>query len=115
MIAEEFLSLGIGVVAITYDSNRDSRKFSKQHKITFPILQDVDARLVKELGILNEQYQPGHRAYGIPYPGVFLIDASGKISAKFAEFDFKKRPLMNNILESARNISKKSYNNTRIK
>ncbi len=53
------------------------------------------------MGILNTQYEPGHRAYGIPYPGIFVLDSSGTIRAKLAEEDYKVRPDFSLVLEAA--------------
>ncbi len=101
-----FDALGIRVVAMTYDDHEVSRKFSERSHISYPILKDVDARHVSAFGILNEAYERGHRAYGIPHPGMFLIDADGTIRAKFAEEDYRDRPAFDNVLEAARAMVK---------
>lgn len=51
------------------------------------------------LGILNEKYMPGHRAYGIPHPGMYLIDSEGIIRAKFAEADYRDRPSFEAVIQ----------------
>ncbi|MBD3648787.1 MAG: redoxin domain-containing protein [Pseudomonadales bacterium] len=101
-----FQELGINVVGMTYDPNDVSRKFSEQNDITYPILRDVNAHYVRAFGILNEAYEPGHRAYGIPHPGMFLIDGAGVIRAKFAEEDYRQRPEFEMVLEAAREMVK---------
>lgn len=95
----------MNVVVITYDSNEDSLKFSDQYKIKYPILQDVEAKYVKMLGILNENYQPSHRTYGIPHPGIFLIDPSATIRARFAESDYKERPSMDLVIKAGQEMT----------
>ena len=42
-------------------------------------------------GILNETVPANSMAYGIPYPGTYVVDTSGKVVAKFFENDFKER------------------------
>lgn len=92
------------MAVITYDSNKDSRKFSDQYHVEFSILRDIDAKVVKMLDILNESYEPGHRAYGVPHPGIFLLDGSGVIQAKFSEKDYKKRPSLDLVLKTAQEM-----------
>jgi hypothetical protein len=41
---------------------------------------------------LNEDYAKGHRAYGIPHPGILLIGKDSKILAKFALPGYRARP-----------------------
>ena len=50
--------------------------------ITIPILCDVNALSFKTLGILNEQYQPGDVQYGIPHPGMIIINPRGIVVGK---------------------------------
>lgn len=76
------------------------------YHISYPILRDQGAKAVKKLGILNREYRMDHRAYGIPHPGVFLIDTSRVIFAKFAEKDFKERPSIDVIMEAAGKLGK---------
>ena len=86
---------------MTYDSATDAAKFHKEKNLTFPILQDVNAQHVKAFGILNENYEPGHPAYGIPQAGMFLVDEHGTIFSKFSEEGYKNRPPWDKVLESA--------------
>lgn len=101
----QFEALGIQVAAMSYDSNETSREFAERHDIRFPILADENARHVLAFGILNEQYEPGHRAYGIPHPGIFLVDGDGMIVAKFAEDNYRERPDLTVVLEAARKMT----------
>ena len=100
-ISSKFTSLGINVATITYDRHEDALKFHRQYDLQFPILRDVDAKHVIAFGILNENYEPGHRAYGIPHPGIFLVDSSGAVYAKFAEQDYRDRPSLEEVLLAA--------------
>ena len=79
---EKFRSAGIGVVAITYDAPALQRKFIERYAITYPVLSDVDAETMSQLGILDPSYPPGDRNYGVPYTGVFVVDRTGKIVGK---------------------------------
>ena len=72
----------IGLVGITYDSPDLQQAFIDKHNITIPILSDMNALTFKTLGILNEQYQPGERQYGIPHPGMIVIAPDGTVAGK---------------------------------
>jgi peroxiredoxin len=78
----EFDAAGIGLVAITYDDPALQQAFIDKFGITIPILSDVDALSFKTLGILNENYQPEDAQYGIPHPGMIVVDSSGKVVGK---------------------------------
>ncbi len=88
---ESFQAAGIEVVALTYDSPVLQQKFIDAQGIRFPFLSDVDAFSVKALGILNTDYAPGDRAYGIPYPGVFVVNPAGIIVGKIFIDGYEKR------------------------
>ena len=77
-----FDQAGIGMVAVTYDEPALQQVFVDKFGIQYPILHDVDTMTFKTLGILNEKYAPGDSAYGIPHPGMIVIDRNGIIVGK---------------------------------
>lgn len=87
----EFRTLGIGIAALTYDAPEAIKKFADERKIEFPILSDQDHSIVQRYGILNQQFQPGHRNYGIPYPGTFILNSEGRVVARYFEEEFQYR------------------------
>lgn len=87
----EFQKLGIGVAGITYDAAPLIKKFADERKIQFPLLSDADHTIVERYGILNRQYQPGERNYGIPHPGTFILDRDGRVVARYFEEEFQYR------------------------
>ena len=105
-IAEQFEAMGVSVVAMTYDSIEILQEVSEDEGIRFTLLRDEDITYVNRLGILNDtDYEPGQRAYGVPYPGIFLISSDGIIRAKFAEESYRDRPNFSDILAAAANLS----------
>ena len=80
------------MAAMTYDNQDVLADFHEQQFLQYPLLQDQDARHVNALGIRNEEYAQGHRAYGIPHPGIFYIGADGVIKAKYAVPGYRRRP-----------------------
>lgn len=78
----EFAAAGIGMVAITYDDPQLQQAFIDRFGITIPVLSDIEALSFKTLGILNRQYQPGDPRYGIPHPGMIVINPAGEVVGK---------------------------------
>lgn len=68
--------------------------------VEYPLLSDRGAATVKAYGILNPDYAPGHRAYGVPLPGVLYIGADGRIVLKRAVAGYRERPPFEEILEA---------------
>lgn len=77
-----FHANGIALVAITYDPPDAQQPFIAQHAITFPVLSDAQSMSFRTLGILNEDFQPGDSEYGVPHPGMIIIDRQGVIAGK---------------------------------
>ena len=77
---------------MTYDSREVLASFHEEQALTYPLLQDIEAKHVSALGVLNEEYAPGSRAYGIPHPGILFISADGTVKAKYAVPGYRRRP-----------------------
>ena len=43
------------------------------------------------LGVLNESNSPGEPAYGIPHPGVFVVNTDNEIAGKIFIESFRER------------------------
>ena len=96
-----FQAAGIGVVALTYDSPELQRRFVEKYSIGYPVLSDVNAESMTQLGILNEEYAPGDDNYGIPHPGIFVIDRQGRIVGKIFVQGYEKRVDADSVLAYA--------------
>jgi len=112
---------GLGLAAISYDSQDILAAFSKQHGITFPLLSDVGSETITRYGILNTVAQEGlgpnrddpaviaqvkqyvsangasERSLGIPFPGTFIVDRGGRVKARFFEDSYTVRNTVSNI------------------
>ena len=88
---ESFHSAGLAVVGLTYDKPELQDKFIRERGIQFPFLSDINAESMKALGILDENYQPGDEHYGIPHPGIFILDANMQIVGKIFVKGYEKR------------------------
>ncbi|HBK57657.1 MAG TPA: hypothetical protein DDZ76_15435 [Xanthomonadales bacterium] len=97
-----FDAAGIALVGLTYDPPAEHRAFMTRHGIEFAMLADHDAYSVKALGILNADYAPGDEHYGIPDPGMFVIDRQGRIVGKVFVKGYATRVDATTVLEHAR-------------
>jgi peroxiredoxin len=77
-----FDAAGIGLVGMTYDAPQQQQPFIDRFGITIPMLSDVSALSFRTLGILNGEYRPGDTRYGIPHPGMIVLDRRGKVAGK---------------------------------
>ncbi len=82
---------GLGVAAISYDSVGALKNFAERQSIAYPLLSDPDSKIIRAFEILNETVKPGTLTYGIPYPGVYVVDVQGKVVSKYFEDDYKDR------------------------
>jgi len=85
---------------MTYDGIDVLTDFHAQERLGYPLLGDENAEHVIAFGVLNENYEPGHRAYGIPHPGIVHITPDGTVAAKFAVPDYRRRPPLEAVLKA---------------
>lgn len=101
---QAFSDAGIGVVGFTYDTPLLQQQFIDKYGIEYPFLSDIDAYTMKALGILDENYQPGEDHYGIPHPGIFILNADLQIVAKIFVNGYDKRVNASGVLDEALSV-----------
>lgn len=101
---DAFHAEGIAVVVLTYDVPELQQVFIDTRGIEYPMLSDVDAATVKVLNILNAEYEPGDGAYGIPYPGIFVVNRDLEIVGKIFVDGYQKRVDALHVLAYAKNL-----------
>jgi peroxiredoxin len=113
---------GLGLAAISYDPMEVISAFSRQRGITFPLLSDADSATIKRYGLLNtvveEALGPnkddpvvkadtqkyvsvvGVRPFmaGIAFPGTFMLDRSGRVTARYFEDFYIERNTVSSVL-----------------
>jgi hypothetical protein len=62
------------------------------------MLSDPDSKIIQRFGILNDTAPKDTPFYGIPYPGTYVIDPKGIVTAKYFEGDYKERDTASEIL-----------------
>ena len=119
---EELRAKGLGVAAVSYDSQEVLADFSRRRGITFPLLADDDSAVITEFGILNtvaaeaqgpnkdnpdviadvakyvSVFGASSNIVGTPYPGTFMLDGTGRVTARFFEEFYRERNTAANVM-----------------
>jgi hypothetical protein len=96
--AKDLEAQGIGLAVITYDPPATLQKFAAAYGITYPLISDVGSPIIKAYGLFNTTVEPGSRAFGVPFPGTFMLDASGRVTARYFEAAYQERNTVASIL-----------------
>ena len=104
---EELQDRGLGLAVVTYDPTTTLAAFADARGIAFPLLSDAGSATIREYGLLNEEMNPDRapeerralmqRLYGIPYPGTFMLDPDGRVTARFFEAAYQERSTVSSI------------------
>jgi hypothetical protein len=90
---------GIRIAALSYDSVDVMRSFANRKNITYPLLSDRGSEIIRRLGVLNENYRKDDLRYdGVAWPGTFMLDNFGVITAKYFEDEHHERYTSANLL-----------------
>ena len=87
----EYTAAGIAVMAISPDPVADLADFAATHGITYPLLSDADASVIRAYGILNTLLDETDEDYGIPYPGSYLVGRDGRVEEKSFHREYQVR------------------------
>lgn len=86
--------------AVSYDAVEVLATFAAKQNITYTLLSDEGSKVIRDLGLLNEHVYEHHAAYGVPkrdqhwgvpYPGVFLLDEQGYVMQKRFQQSYRER------------------------
>ncbi len=89
---------GLGLAAITYDPVPVLADFSARRGITFPVLSDAGSATIKRYGILNKTVPETNQLYGYPFPGTFVLNRTGAVTARVFEQTYQERDTMSSVL-----------------
>jgi peroxiredoxin len=73
----DFRSRQTQIVAISVDSNEESRELCKSRGYTFPFLSDPKAETIRSYGVFHPK--GGEQGRDIARPAEFLVDQAGTI------------------------------------
>ena len=120
---EELRAQGLGVAAISYDSQQVLATFAERRGIAdVPLLSDDDSSVIRAFGIYNHVAEEGVGAnrddpdikadvaqyvsvfgaseiiVGTPFPGTFIVDRNGRVTSRFFEEFYRERNTAANIM-----------------
>ena len=98
--SDRYRSLGLNVVGISYDDPSENKEFTVDNDLNFQMVSDQGTQTFSNLGVLNEGPDKDHFAYGIPHPGILLVDSNGVIQVKRAKEKYQERPDWNELFEA---------------
>lgn len=87
----------VKVYALSIDPPNVSKEFAEKiasdekGAVSFPILSDTDHKIIDAYGLLDPAYEK-QQVYGIPFPAVYVIDKTGKVTWAEIESNFRERP-----------------------
>jgi hypothetical protein len=92
--------------------------FAGKHGIAYSLLSDAGSHVIRALGLYNEHLaeqaahyglQAREHQFGVPYPGVFVLDEDGTVVDKRFEQSYRVRPsgaaLVDDLAPPARDAS----------
>jgi len=83
---ERFLAQGYAVLGVSVDDEKSHRKFIQKFNLPFPLLADVDHRLVNAYGVWGEKSMYGRIFMGV-IRKTFVIDETGLIADVIEKVD----------------------------
>ena len=92
--------------------------FADTYGITYTLFSDQGSKTIGALGLLHTQVYEQHAAYGIapqehhygvPYPGVFLLDAQGKVTEKRFQQSYRERETAVGILKQGFGVASSQH------
>jgi peroxiredoxin len=112
---EKFKEIGASIVVLTPDTYRYINKTKKKFKLGFPVLQDVNNLLARQLGIIftlnddllglygeykiNLADSQANRYNQLPLPATYVVDGTGQVIYKFAKADYTLRADPDEVIE----------------
>ena len=94
----EFKAKGLSVIGISFDPVDVLRSFSDRNNITYPLLSDAGSRVIRRYGIVLKGIPLDNRWYGVPHPGIYIIDKNLVVLEKHFEKSPDERATVENVL-----------------
>lgn len=94
----EFQRLGVGIASISTSSPTQARAFSQHTALPFPLLSDVERRVIRAYGVYHLL---SLEAFRMARPSSFLIDRAGRIRYIYVGTNQLDRPDLAELLVEA--------------
>lgn len=120
---EELRAQGLGVAAVSYDSQEVLAAFAERRGVAdVPLLSDGDSSVIRAFGIYNHVAEEGvgpdrddpavqadvaqyvsvfganPMIVGTPFPGTFVVDREGRVTSRFFEEFYRERNTAANVM-----------------
>lgn len=97
----DFKAHGVQVLGVSCDDVKSHRKFVDAHSLNFPLLADVDKKVVQDYGVWVEKSMYGKKYMGIQRD-TFLIGKDGAILKHYVKV--KPESHIQEVLEDLKNM-----------
>ena len=107
-------SQNVALFAISYDPVSALAEFADRNGIEYPLLADEGSRVIRSLGMLDEDLEAHHAQFGgqvrdeqrgVCYPGVFFLDERGIVTERRFQRNYRVREsgasLLSAVLDNA--------------
>ncbi len=101
---EEIRAAGARVLAICGESPEENAKVTGNLKLDFPILSDLDLKVVKAFGLFHHDAVTPTGTGDIARPGVFILDGKGVIRWRYLTDNWRVRVRPETVLEQLAKI-----------
>ena len=86
----ELRDSGYQVIGVSVDSDKSHLRFKEKNELTFPLISDVDKKLVEEFGVWGEKTLAGRKYMGT-FRTTLIIDKDGIITHIFSPKEIKTK------------------------
>lgn len=94
----ELRHAGYEILGVSGDSETSHLKFIEKHELPFPLIADVDKKLIDTFGLWVEKTLAGKKYMGIQRT-TFLVDEEGVITDTFVHREIKTKEHAEQILD----------------
>lgn len=94
----EFKAKGLSVIGISFDPVDVLKSFSDKNNITYPLLSDAWSKVIRRYGIVLTGIPLDNKWYGVPHPGIYIIDKDLVVVKKHFEKSPDERATVENVL-----------------
>jgi hypothetical protein len=95
----KFKAQGLGVATFSYDSPDVLRHFSERMGgFSYPVLADPESEVIRAFGLFNTNVPEDSPAYGMAFPGTFVVDEKGIVRSKYFQDSHRQRFTADTIL-----------------
>jgi peroxiredoxin len=82
---------GWKLAAITTDTVEQLARFDQRRNVGYTMLSDEQARIVRQLDLLDPTQPPGRRHNGLPVPTILFVSPQGEVRAKLGDANYRVR------------------------